>query len=55
MIKIGRPGTRNHQFSVPAEALDGRVTIITGRKESGKSHLAKMSGPRARAAGRPTA
>jgi DNA helicase HerA-like ATPase len=29
-------------FSVPAEALDGRITVITGRKESGKSHLAKM-------------
>ncbi|HUI00985.1 MAG TPA: DUF87 domain-containing protein [Nitrososphaerales archaeon] len=42
MIKIGRAGSRNHQFGVPAEALDGRVTIITGRKESGKSHLAKM-------------
>jgi len=27
---------------VTAEALDGRITIITGRKESGKSHLAKM-------------
>jgi hypothetical protein len=40
MIKIGRTGTRNHQFNIPAEALDGRVTIITGRKESGKSHLA---------------
>src|SRR5208282_4713655 len=25
-----------------AEALDGRISIITGRKESGKSHLAKM-------------
>ncbi len=42
MIKIGRTGSRNHQFAIPAEALDGRVTIITGRKESGKSHLAKM-------------
>ena len=41
-IKIGRTGSRNQQFSIPAEALDGRVTIITGRKESGKSHLAKM-------------
>jgi hypothetical protein len=30
------------QFSIPAEALDGRITVITGRKESGKSHLAKM-------------
>jgi Helicase HerA, central domain len=42
MMKIGRTGSRSQQFSIPAEALDGRVTIITGRKESGKSHLAKM-------------
>jgi len=40
-IKIGKAG-RASSFSVTAEALDGRVTIITGRKESGKSHLAKM-------------
>ena len=42
LIKIGKAGSRSSQFSIPAEALDGRVTIITGRKESGKSHLAKM-------------
>ena len=42
LIKIGKSGSRGHQLGVPAEALDGRVTIITGRKESGKSHLAKM-------------
>ena len=30
------------EFAVPAEALDGRITVITGRKESGKSHLSKM-------------
>jgi DNA helicase HerA-like ATPase len=29
-------------FCIPAEALDGRITVITGRKESGKSHLAKI-------------
>jgi DNA helicase HerA-like ATPase len=29
-------------FGMPAEALDGRITVITGRKESGKSHLAKI-------------
>jgi len=40
MIKIGKSGKQ--QMTVPAEAFDGRVTIITGRKESGKSHLAKM-------------
>ena len=39
-----RLGTVDGQsaFSVPAEALDGRITVITGRKESGKSHLAKI-------------
>ncbi|MGA2664641.1 MAG: DUF87 domain-containing protein [Nitrososphaerales archaeon] len=40
-IKIGKSG-RASSFSVTAESLDGRITIITGRKESGKSHLAKM-------------
>jgi DNA helicase HerA-like ATPase len=40
-IIIGRSG-RSSTFSVMAEAFDGRVTIVTGRKESGKSHLAKM-------------
>lgn len=40
-IKIGKSG-RASSFSVTAEALDGRISIITGRKESGKSHLAKM-------------
>jgi DNA helicase HerA-like ATPase len=29
-------------FGIAAEALDGRITVITGRKESGKSHLAKI-------------
>jgi DNA helicase HerA-like ATPase len=29
-------------FSIQAEALDGKITVITGRKESGKSHLAKI-------------
>lgn len=40
-IKIGRVDS-DSTFSVAAEALDGRITVITGRKESGKSHLAKM-------------
>ncbi|MBI3841063.1 MAG: ATP-binding protein [Thaumarchaeota archaeon] len=40
-IKIGTVDNES-QFSIPAEALDGRITVITGRKESGKSHLAKM-------------
>ncbi|MEM0078678.1 MAG: DUF87 domain-containing protein [Nitrososphaerota archaeon] len=29
-------------ISITAEALDGALTIITGKKEMGKSHLAKM-------------
>ncbi|HME19443.1 MAG TPA: DUF87 domain-containing protein [Nitrososphaerales archaeon] len=40
-IKIGRADAAS-EFSVSAESLDGRITVITGRKESGKSHLAKM-------------
>ncbi len=40
-IKIGSVDS-DSEFSVAAEALDGRITVITGRKESGKSHLAKM-------------
>ena len=41
MIRLGTVDTGT-EFSIPAEALDGRITVITGRKESGKSHLAKM-------------
>ncbi len=41
MIKLGRVDA-SADFSIPAEALDGRISVITGRKESGKSHLAKM-------------
>ncbi|MDE1853622.1 MAG: ATP-binding protein [Thaumarchaeota archaeon] len=39
-----RVGTVDNEssFGIPAEALDGRITVITGRKESGKSHLAKI-------------
>ncbi len=40
-IKIGRVDS-DSEFSIAAESLDGRITVITGRKESGKSHLAKM-------------
>jgi DNA helicase HerA-like ATPase len=29
-------------FSIPLESLDGNLTIITGKKGSGKSHLAKL-------------
>jgi hypothetical protein len=40
-IRIGTVDASS-EFSVSAESLDGRITVITGRKESGKSHLAKM-------------
>jgi hypothetical protein len=30
------------EFAINAEDLDGRLTIITGRKEAGKSHIAKL-------------
>jgi uncharacterized protein len=40
-IRVGKVDS-DSVFSVPAEALDGRITVITGRKESGKSHLAKI-------------
>ena len=40
-INLGTVDSESH-FSIPAEALDGRITVITGRKESGKSHLAKI-------------
>jgi DNA helicase HerA-like ATPase len=40
-IRVGKVDTSS-EFSIPAEALDGRITVITGRKESGKSHLAKI-------------
>ena len=40
-IRLGTVDSES-AFCVPAEALDGRITVITGRKESGKSHLAKI-------------
>ncbi len=40
-IRIGSVDSES-EFSISAESLDGRITVITGRKESGKSHLAKM-------------
>ena len=32
----------NEEFEIYAEDLDGKLNIITGKKESGKSHLSKM-------------
>ncbi len=42
-IPIGRTGGNNEEeFEIYAEDLDGKLTVITGKKESGKSHLSKM-------------
>ena len=40
-IPLGRTGD-GEEFEIYAEDLDGKLTIITGKKESGKSHLSKM-------------
>ena len=40
-IPVGRTGD-DEEFEIYAEDLDGKLTIITGKKESGKSHLSKM-------------
>lgn len=40
-IPLGRTGD-GEDFEIYAEDLDGKLTIITGKKESGKSHLSKM-------------
>jgi uncharacterized protein len=41
-IHLGYSGRDNEGFEIYAEDLDGRLNIITGRKESGKSHLSKV-------------
>ena len=40
-IPIGRAG-HEEEFEIYAEDLDGKLSVITGKKESGKSHLSKM-------------
>ncbi len=40
-IPLGRTGD-GEDFEIYAEDLDGKLSIITGKKESGKSHLSKM-------------
>ena len=40
-IYLGKAGQQSH-FTIPIESLDGALTIITGKKGSGKSHLAKL-------------
>ena len=39
-IPVGK--SSGEQYEIYAEDLDGRLTIITGKKESGKSHLSKV-------------
>jgi uncharacterized protein len=40
-IPLGKAG-HEEEFEIYAEDLDGKLTVITGKKESGKSHLSKM-------------
>lgn len=41
LIYLGK-ASQEAPFYIPLESLDGALTIITGRKGSGKSHLAKL-------------
>jgi uncharacterized protein len=41
-ISIGFVGNSQEPFIIYAEDLDGRLNIIAGKKESGKSHLSKL-------------
>jgi DNA helicase HerA-like ATPase len=41
-ISIGFVGSNQDPFAIYAEDLDGRLNIIAGKKESGKSHLSKL-------------
>ena len=41
-INIGQTGKKGENFKIYAEDLDGKLNIITGKKESGKSHLSKL-------------
>ncbi|MDG6939875.1 MAG: ATP-binding protein [Nitrososphaerota archaeon] len=40
-MKLGS-SLSGEEFHISAEDLDGRLNIITGRKEAGKSHMAKL-------------
>jgi len=40
-IPLGKTGD-GEEFEIFAEDMDGKLTIITGKKESGKSHLSKI-------------
>jgi hypothetical protein len=41
-IPIGKSGNDAQIFEIYAEDLDGKLNIITGKKETGKSHLSKI-------------
>lgn len=41
-ISLGKCGSDNQSFEIYAEDLDGKLNIITGKKETGKSHLSKI-------------
>ena len=41
-ISLGKCGSDNEEFEIFAEDLDGKLNIITGKKETGKSHLSKI-------------
>lgn len=41
-INIGQNERTGENFQIYAEDLDGKLNIITGKKESGKSHLSKL-------------
>jgi hypothetical protein len=41
-ITLGTGGMENETIVISAEDLDGKLNIITGRKECGKSHLSKL-------------
>lgn len=45
-ILLGRAGSdgggAGEEFEIFAEDLDGKLSVITGKKESGKSHLSKL-------------
>jgi len=41
-IKLGRTKGDNEDFEIYAEDLEGKLNIVTGKKESGKSHLSKI-------------
>jgi len=41
-IAIGKFGSDGQPFEIYSEDLDGKLNVITGKKETGKSHLSKI-------------